>query len=88
MATLLALNRHRLPPDNNVFRNGKNSASKQRPQISLQPQTKVGPASGTAQLLDAICNFCQGDVGNKQRLARLSRDEIDDFGIGFGFAQF
>src|ERR1700726_953471 len=87
MATLLALNSHGLPSDNHAFRNGESAAGKQRSQVSLQPQTKIGPASGIAQLLNAKCNFCKSDVGNKQRLAWLSRDEIGDFGIGFRFAQ-
>src|ERR1700722_11361542 len=88
MATLPALDGHGLPSDNNVFRNAKDTARKQRPQASLQPKTKVGPASRIPQLLDAVRDFRQGDVGDEQRLAWLSRDEIDDPGIGPGLAQF
>ena len=48
MATLLAFNNHGFPSDNYIFRNGKNATGKQRAQISLQPQTKIGPTTGIA----------------------------------------
>ena len=48
MAALLTFNNHAFPSNNHVFGNGKSAAGKQWPQISLQPQTKVGPAGGIA----------------------------------------
>jgi hypothetical protein len=54
MPSLLALNNHGFPSDDHVLRNRENAAGKQRPKISLQPQAKIGPPGGIAQLFDAI----------------------------------
>src|SRR6185369_6883959 len=88
VTALSALNHHRLPSDDHVFRDRKNAPGKQRAKISFQPKTKVGAAGGVAELFDTIAYFRQRDVSNEQRLAWLSSNETSDFGTGFGFAQF
>jgi len=39
-------------------------------------------------LFDAVADFCERNFGNEQCRAGLNLDEIDDFGIRFGFVQF
>jgi hypothetical protein len=43
----LALNNHGFPSNDHIFRIGENASGEQRPQVSLQPQTKIGSTSGS-----------------------------------------